>query len=38
MGGETRLLVPGGEQPRYSPDGRYLLYSYGQSGHTNRGP
>jgi serine/threonine protein kinase len=37
MGGEVRLLVPGGEQPRYSPDGRYLLYSYGERGRYEQG-
>jgi Tol biopolymer transport system component len=29
LGGERRLLVAGGRRPRYSPDGRFLLYSAG---------
>jgi Tol biopolymer transport system component len=26
LGGEARLLVPEGRRPRYSPDGRFLMY------------
>ena len=26
LGGAARLIVPGGRGPRFSPDGRYLLY------------
>jgi eukaryotic-like serine/threonine-protein kinase len=29
LGGQARLIVPGGERPRFSPDGRYLMYSRG---------
>lgn len=28
-GGEARLLAPGGRTPRYSPDGRWILFSNG---------
>ena len=26
LGGEARLLIPEGRRPRYSPDGRFLMY------------
>ncbi len=32
LGGEARMLVPGGHRPRFSPDGKWLMYSFGEVG------
>jgi len=37
IGGEARLLIPGGKRPRFSPDGRMLMYWTGQEPHDVRG-
>ena len=31
FGGQERLLVRGGRYPRFSPDGRWIAYSYGSN-------
>jgi len=34
--GDAHLVVPGGRRPRFSPDGRYLLYWQGAGGFYSR--
>ena len=37
IGGEARLLIPEGKRPRFSPDGRMLMYWTGPEPHDVRG-
>ncbi|HWC97348.1 MAG TPA: protein kinase [Candidatus Sulfopaludibacter sp.] len=34
LGGDAHLLAPGGHEPRYSPDGRWIAYWTGTEGQT----
>lgn len=36
LGGVARLVIPGGRGPRFSPDGRYLLYWKAANGTANK--
>ena len=36
MRGPAHLIVPGGRRPRFSPDGRYLLYSQAAGGFDSK--
>jgi len=36
LGGTARLVIPNGRGPRFSPDGRYLLYWKAASGTANK--
>jgi len=36
LGGAARLVIPNGRGPRFSPDGRYLLYWKAASGTANK--